>query len=122
MKSLRERGDAIVARVMTAHRVVLIAGTAMLAVATSRLANDVGDEGSWVLAVGAGCVMYAADILGSVETASEELRRSTPGQLPKGRDATRIDVYRSRAPRMTLPVMLGGSLLILFGLLWPTLK
>jgi hypothetical protein len=104
---------------MMAHRVILIAGTAMLAVATSRIAQHVSDEGSWVLAVGAGFVMYGADALGAAELESEQLRRSTPGRPPKDRDATRMDMFRYRAPRLTLQVLLIGIALILLGLAWP---
>ena len=122
MKRLHDYVDAIVARVMVAHRVFLIAGTAMLAVATSRVASNASDEGSWLLAVGGGVVMYAADVLGAVELASDELRRSTPGQPLKNHTAIRIDMFRSRAPRMTFEVLMVGIALILLGLLWPKIK
>jgi hypothetical protein len=121
MKPQRRHLDTIVSRIMVAHRVLLIAGTAMLAVATSRLAQDASDEGSWILAVGASIVMYAADVIGTLELASDELRRSTSGQLSMKPDATRMDVFRYRAPRMTLQALFIGFALVALGLVWPKL-
>jgi hypothetical protein len=107
---------------MTAHRFMLIAATALLAVATSRLAHSVSDAGSWLLAMGAGIVMYEADVLSGLERASEELRRSAGGELAKDPDATRLNMFRYRAPKMTLQLVTLGCILIALGFAWPQIS
>ena len=108
--------DTAVARIMSAHRFMFIAATAMLAVATSRVAADSNDAGSWILAVGAGIVMYEADVIGGLERASERLWHSAK-QVNKPFDATRVDMFTSRAPRLTFGWLGFGWVCIVAGLL-----
>jgi hypothetical protein len=101
---------------MAAHRFLLIAGTAMLAFGTARVASDTSDAGGWIMAVGAGVVMYVADVCGGLNRESEELWRSTPEHGDKTLNETRADVFRTRAPRLALAWLAVGFLGIAVGL------
>jgi branched-subunit amino acid permease len=103
-------------RAMAAHRFLLIVGTAMLAFGTARVASDASDIAGWVMAVGAGVVMYVADVCGSLERESEELWRSTPEHGDKTLNETRADVFGTRAPRLALIWLAVGCLCIAVGL------
>jgi hypothetical protein len=101
---------------MAAHRFLLIAGTAMLAFGTARVASDTSDAGGWIMVVGAGVVMYVADICGGLDRESEELWRSTPEHGGKTLNETRADVFGTRAPRLALAWLVVGCLGIAVGL------
>jgi hypothetical protein len=80
--------NRIVARVIYAYRVLFVGGTAVLAVGTSRIASGDGNAHTWLLTIGAGCVMYAADVFGDVDGVSRQLS----GRTNKPLDAARLDV------------------------------
>jgi hypothetical protein len=106
--------SVIEARAVGAHRFLFIAATAVLAVGTSRVADNSSDTGSWLLTVGGALVMYFADICSDIDRASEELTSSTSAP----RNETRSDLFRLRAPKGTLPLMSLGWLIVLIGLIW----
>jgi hypothetical protein len=70
------------------------------------------------MAVGAGVVMYVADVCGGLEGESGDLWRSTPKHGDKALNETRTDVFHTRAPRLALVWLAIGCLCIAVGLLW----
>jgi hypothetical protein len=94
------------------HRALLVVGTTLLAIAASRIAGGVSLRGSWVLIAGSGLVMILSDVLKEVEDASRELAASS-GREP---GLARRDMFLSRAPAGTVPLLLLGTVLIALGL------
>jgi hypothetical protein len=105
--------DGVVARAIFAYRVLFVGGTAVLAVGTSRLAAGDGGLHAWLITIGAGCVMYAADVFGEVDGVSRELS----GRTSKALNDARADVFRSHSSWATMGLMSLGTGLVIFGLL-----
>src|SRR3954469_25131738 len=103
---------------VSAHRFLLIAATAVFAIGTSNLADDSGDVASWLLTAGAGTLMYFADICADVDRASEALAAST--STPRA--DTRSDVFKARASRGTVGLATVGITLVFAGFLWPQIE
>ena len=105
--------DRVVANVIYAYRVLFVAGTAILAVGTSRIAAGDGAIHSWLLTVGAACLMYGADVCNEIDGVSRKLA----GRTSKSLDEARADVFRSHSSWFTMGLIGGGACLIVIGLI-----
>lgn len=76
---------------MRAHRPLLIGGTVALAIAGARVANDIGDWGSWIALVGGAGILYIADVFSALEVDASFLARTTDAE----RATARRDVYEA---------------------------
>jgi len=96
------------------HRALLVASTASLAIAASRIAADPGLTGSWISLVASSLLLYVADVLAEVDSSAVTLSKSAGHPASK----TRWDVFEANMPRLTVPaillaigLMLGGFIL-----------
>lgn len=105
--------DQVVAKIIYAYRVLFVAGTAILAVGTSRIAAGDGDVHSWLLTIGAACLMYGADVCGEIEGVS----RNLSGRTSKSLNEARADVFRSHSSWFTMGLIVGGICLLIVGLI-----
>jgi hypothetical protein len=105
--------NSVVAKLIFAYRVLFVAATAILAVGTSRIAAGDGDTHSWMLTIGAACLMYGADVFGEVDGVSRELS----GRTSKSLNDARADVFRSHSSWLTMGLIGGGGCLVVAGLI-----
>src|SRR5215218_403593 len=103
--------DQVLANVIYAYRVLFVAGTAILAVGTSRIAAGDGDFRSWLLTVGAAGLMYGADVCGEIDGVSRKLA----GRTSKSLTEARADVFRSHSSWFTMGLIGGGACFVVVG-------
>jgi hypothetical protein len=90
------------------HRVLFVVGTVVLAVAGSRVANDLSEYGSWILVAASVGMIAASDVAREMEQVATVLAESSRAEI----GTARRDVVEARSPRW-LPWALIGSVLLL---------
>lgn len=78
--------------ILRSHRLVLIGGTSLLAIAASRLSVDLSSAGAWITLVGGACLMYTADLASEMESEAQRLARSAQAEIT----SVRQDVLAGR--------------------------
>ena len=96
------------ARVAELHRALFVLATTGVAISGSRIASDPGEHHSWLFALGFGLLLFAADVLKSVEESAVALSRTSA--QPLGR--TRVDRFIASQPGRTIAVIVAGLLAI----------
>jgi hypothetical protein len=74
--------------VIAAHRVWLLAGTVLVAVATTRLTGASSHAHDWLVLMGGAGLMYVADVFRRVDSDAHELVRNAGPEAP--------DIHRAR--------------------------
>lgn len=77
--------NRVAGAILRLHRLVLVAGTALLAIAASRLSVELGSGGAWITLFGGGCLMYAADVASEIENEAQRLARSAHADIVTAR-------------------------------------
>lgn len=93
------------------HRAFFVAGTALLAVAASLLAQDVDEPGHWLIALGSALVMLVSDVLREVEEMGKGLAELSRKSLKQ----TRADMLETRRQGWLLAGMLLGGCCVATG-------
>jgi hypothetical protein len=102
----------LVQLVLPGHRWILIAGTTILAVATSFLVADASNFANWLLVIGGGLIMYVSDVCREVEGANRDLASASHRRTSD----TRVDIFDAEAPRFTLLAFVIGCVAVAAGL------
>lgn len=103
--------DRSIAGIVRSHRFIFITSTVVLAIGTSRVADNVCEWSSWLLTTGAAFTMYISDLCGDIERKASDLSRPTSKPLVK----TRVDVFRSEAPPWAFAALVIGVILLAVG-------
>lgn len=98
------RASALVSALVSTHRVFFIAGTVVLAVGTSRLADKPCVLANWLLSLAGASLMVVGDSLLETDRISTDLHRSSGRQL---RDC-RTDMFSMRHPRIIVGIAVVG--------------
>lgn len=93
------------------HRLLLVVGTVLIAVAASRLAAGSSSASAWLVLVGGAILMYEADVASELELTSIRLSRSSDISM----SASRRDLLSSGRPRLLVFVVLISLALIAAG-------
>jgi hypothetical protein len=97
-------------RISPRHRLLLLGAVILISIFTSRVGSDPKEVGSWFIVVGAGALMYLADVLREVEEASSAL--VVPGKTLM---RVRRDVISARLDAPRCGTFIAGVAVIVIG-------